>query len=320
MQNDQTKKNFLIFGLGPIGGIFACHLKTAGHRVTGIDIWKDHVDHIRRQGIRVEKLVEIQANLDRTLTELSDPGHDHFDYVVISIKTPFMDKIIPEIKRLPGKFRVVSLQNGLDNEEYLATYFSPERVLRVVINYAGNIVSPGIISMSFFHKPNFIGDIPGAKAEEPARELARLLTEARLDTEFSPDIKKFTWKKTILNAVLAPISALLGMTMAEVMGCKDTRLLVELLLKEGLKVAAHLGYDYGDEFFQQSMDYLSGAGHHKPSMLIDIENRNPTEIDFINGRIAYYGQKYNIPVPLNTAITALIKAKEQYPGGLTTGN
>jgi 2-dehydropantoate 2-reductase len=314
MHDDPIKKKFLIFGLGPIGGIFTCHLKAAGHRVTGIDIWKDHIDHIRQRGIRIEKLVEIKAELDNALTDLKDLEQDHFDYIVISIKTPYMEKIIPKIKKLPGKFQVVSLQNGLDNEEYLATHFGPERVLRIVINYAGNIVSPGIISMSFFHKPNYIGIVPGAETEEPARELARLMTEAHLDTEFSPDIKKFTWKKTILNSVLAPISALLGMTMAEVMDCRDTRLLVELLLKEGLEVAARLGYEYGDDFFQQSMDYLSGAGHHKPSMLIDIENRNPTEIDYINGRIAHYGREHNIPVPLNTVITSLIKAKEQYPG------
>lgn len=313
MQDDLKKKNFLIFGLGPIGGIFACHLKAAGHRVTGIDIWKDHIEHIRQHGIRIEKPDEVRAKLDLALVDMNDLGLEPFDYIVISIKTPFMEKIIPGIKKLPGEFRVVSLQNGLDNEEYLASHFSPKRVLRMVINYAGNIVSPGLISLSFFHKPNYIGGVPGANTVESAKELASLLTRARLDTEFSPDIKKFTWKKTILNAVLAPLSALLGMTMAEVMGCPDTRLLVELLLKESLAVAAHLGYEYGDEFFQQSMDYLSGAGHHKPSMLIDIEKQNPTEIDFINGRIAYYGQKYHIPVPLNTAITALIKAKEQHP-------
>ena len=60
------------------------------------------------------------------------------------------------------------------------------------------------------------------------------------------------------------------------------------------------------------MNYLSSAGHHKPSMLIDIENGNPTEIDFINGKIVAYGNKFNIPVPVNTAIYSLIKAKEKY--------
>ena len=53
------------------------------------------------------------------------------------------------------------------------------------------------------------------------------------------------------------------------------------------------------------------AGNHKPSMLIDIENGNPTEIDYINGKIAYHGNRLNVAVPLNTTMTALVKAKEK---------
>ncbi|MCK4835060.1 MAG: 2-dehydropantoate 2-reductase [Candidatus Aminicenantes bacterium] len=313
MNNDKMKKKILVIGLGPIGGIFACHLRASGHHVYGIDIWKDHIENIRQQGILIEKLVTLQAHLNEVQTGIEDLKEQAFDYVVISIKTPYMQALIPEIRKLKGRFTVVSLQNGIDNEEYLADFFNPDRVLRIVINYAGNIISPGKISMSFFHKPNYVGGVSKENNSEAAKEMARLLSAASLETEFAVDIKKFTWKKAILNSVLAPISALLGMTMAEVMTCRETRSLVELLLKEGLAVAGHMGFDYGENFFQQSMDYLSGAGHHKPSMLIDIEKGNPTEIDYINGKIAYYGKKFNIPVPLNTSITSLIKAKEQYP-------
>lgn len=313
MSGEQPKKKFLVIGLGPIGGIFACHLSAAGHEVTGIDIWKDHIKQVRRQGIHIEKLVTLQASLKEVHTDLESITEKSFDYVVISIKTPYMADLIPEIKKLKDGFMVVSLQNGIDNESHLAGFFRPDRVLRIVVNYAGNMTSPGEISMSFFHKPNYIGGVSQETDPEPARELARLLSAASLDTEHVQDIRKYTWKKAILNSVLAPISALLGMTMAEVMTCGETRSLVEQMLTEGLAVAGQLGFDYGENFFQQSLDYLSGAGHHKPSMLIDIEKGNPTEIDYINGKIAEYGKKFNLPVPLNATITSLIKAKEQYP-------
>jgi 2-dehydropantoate 2-reductase len=314
MNDKQDKKKFLVIGLGPIGSIFACHLKAAGHEVYGIDIWQEHIQQIRKNGIRIEKLVNLHQHLDKAFTRIKGLDSLEFDYVVISIKTPYMDSLIGELKKFKSGFNIVSLQNGIDTEEYLATFFEKERVLRIVINYAGNVTAPGNISMSFFHKPNYVGGIVTPEPCPPAIELARILNKAGLETEYTPDIKRFTWKKTILNSILAPLSALLGMTMAEVMTCGETRSMVELLLKESLKVAEHLGYDYGESFFQQSMDYLSGAGHHKPSMLIDIEKGNPTEIDFINGKIADYGQRFNIPVPLHIAITALIKAKEQYPG------
>jgi 2-dehydropantoate 2-reductase len=313
MTENKDKKKFLVIGLGPIGSIFACHLKTTGHLVCGIDIWEDHVRQIRKDGIRIEKLVNLHNQMDEVKTRVQDLVQRDFDFVVVSIKTPYMDSIIDDIKKFDSEFTVVSLQNGIDTEEHLAKFFDSGRVIRIVINYAGNIISPGIIGMSFFHKPNYVGGMAADQTSQPAKELSRLLDDAGLDTQYTPEIKKFTWKKTILNSILAPLSALLGMTMAEIMTCAETRTMVELLLKESLKVADHMGFNYGDSFVQQSMDYLSGAGHHKPSMLIDIEKGNPTEIDFINGKIAEYGQRFNIPVPLHTAITALIKAKEQYP-------
>jgi len=314
MTKKPDKKKFMVIGLGPIGGIFACHLKSAGHMVCGIDIWEDHIRRIQDDGIRIEKLVNLHHRLDEVHTRVQDLDNRKFDYVVVSIKTPYMDSIIIDLKKFTSDFNIVSLQNGIDTEEHLGKFFDADRVIRIVVNYAGNITAPGIIGMAFFHKPNYVGGMMTSRPCQPAIDLAHILDSVGLETEYTPDIKKFTWKKTILNSILAPLSALLGMTMAEVMTCGETRSMVEMLLKESLKVADHMGYNYGDSFFQQSMDYLSGAGHHKPSMLIDIEKGNPTEIDFINGKIAEYGQRFNIPVPLHTAITALIKAKEQYPG------
>ena len=117
---------------------------------------------------------------------------------------------------------VVALQNGLDNEEYLARYFGPERVIRVVINYAGNVLRPSLIEMTFFHKPNNVGCLCGIKNCGHVSQLAGLLTEAGLDSEACNDIKRCTWRKAILNASLSPLSALLDMTMAQVMDCGDT--------------------------------------------------------------------------------------------------
>jgi 2-dehydropantoate 2-reductase len=305
-------KRFLIVGLGPIGGILASHLAASGNEVYGVDVWEELIDTIKEKGIHIKKLVTLQANLSQACLSIKDLKSQEFDYVVITVKTPYMKKVVPDLKELTGKFNVVAFQNGLDNEEYLAEFFPRERVLRVVVNYAGNLVSPGIISMSFFHKPNYVGGLDKNKINKNAEELAQVLTNASLETEPTEDIKRYTWKKAILNAILAPLSALLGMTMVEVMECEETRSMVELLFKESLEVAKKVGYDFGKDFYQQGMKYLSTAGHHKPSMLIDIEKGNPTEIDFINAKIAYYGQKLNIPTPYNTAITSLVKAKEKY--------
>ena len=77
-----------------------------------------------------------------------------------------------------------------------------------------------------------------------------------------------------------------------------------------LQVADAAGIHYDDNFLDHCMGYLDKAGHHKTSMHVDIENRSPTEIDFINGKIVEYGKRHKIPTPYNTTITALIKGSE----------
>ena len=283
-----------------------------GHKIYGLDIRQDHIDAIKQNGITIKGLTLLNARLVEAATHLKDIKERRFDHIIISVKTPFMAKAISELKDLPGEFSVISMQNGIDNEDYLAKFFGSRRVARMVVNFAGNITAPGVIKMTFFHKPNHVGCLCSSEICEHAKEFANTLHEAGLDTEATGDIKKYTWQKTILVAGLAPISALLGITMADVMSVNQACQLVEQLLKECIDVAKAANFDYGDEFLDSALEYLATAGPHKPSMLIDIETGNPTEIDYINGKIVSYGNKLNVPVPLNAAITALIKAREEY--------
>jgi 2-dehydropantoate 2-reductase len=305
-----AKKKFLVVGLGPIGGILCCHLKTYGCSIYGVDVRKELVEAVRKNGIGVKGVTACHVNLDQVCTHVNELKDRDFDYAIVAVKTPYMPEVVSPLASFNGDFQVVAMQNGIDNEEYLAGFFERGRVSRIVINYAGNMISPGLIKMTFFHKPNYVGCLCPEQACWHAKRLAKLFTGAGLETEHTGDIKKFAWRKTILVAALAPVSAILGMTMAEVMENGDARSLVVKLLKEAIAVAKAEGFDYGEEFFEYSLDYLATAGHHKPSMLVDIEDGCPTEIEYINGKIAFYGHELNVPVPVNTAVTSMIKAKE----------
>jgi 2-dehydropantoate 2-reductase len=312
--NNKNKKKFLVVGLGPIGGIFSCYLKNSGCSTYGIDVRQDYVEEIRKNGLALKGFTSCTTYFDQVCTRVADLEEKEFDYVVVSVKTPYLPDVVSMLREgLNNDFKVVAMQNGIDNEEYLARFFGKDRAMRIVVNFAGNITSPGVINMTFFHKPNYVGCFCG---EEEcgcghADELAAIMTRAGLETEPTTAVKKYSWRKTILVASLAPVSAILGMTMAEVMADGETRSIVVKLLQEAIAVARANGYDYGEGFFDFCLDYLSTAGHHKPSMLIDIEEGNPTEIEYINGKISYHGHLLNVPVLLNTSITSMIKAKER---------
>lgn len=302
---------FGIIGAGPVGSILAAHLVEANQEVYLVDVWREHLEAILQDGLEITGVRELQASVDGGFLAIRDLKDVHPDYLVLSVKACVIRQILHEVEEvLAPETIIVSLQNGLDTEELIAHAFNQHRILRVVVNYAGNVTAPGHVAMNFFNKPNHVGCNCKQGLCEHASALAAILDNAYLETRAEADIKRYVWEKTILNAALSPISAVTGMTMREVMDSSETYRIVESLLHECIKVAALSGYDFGPGFFNFCMAYLDKGGPHKPSMLIDVENGRETEIDFINGRIAYYGSLNNIATPVNDTFTRLVKAFE----------
>ena len=306
------KLRFGILGVGPVGSIMAAHLAKAGHDVTIIDILKAHMDEIKKNGLTITGFRDMNVsfsvnNICYGIDELSDKK---IDILFISVKASILPQILPLLKQvIEPDITFVSLQNGLDNEDLIAEVFGKQNTLRIVVNYAGNLIDNGKIRMSFFNAPNYIGMID-PKAEKKAKELADLITKSNLETSFTPNIKKYEWEKIILNAALSPVCALTRRTMKQMMTCKETRFLTEEILREAIEVAEANGYHFKDDFLEFCMNYLDKAGHHRTSMHVDIEKKNPTEIGFINGMIVKYGKKKGIPTPINSTIVSLIKGSE----------
>ena len=306
------KYKFGIIGVGPVGSIMAAHLAKAGHNVTLVDILKAHMDEIKKNGLSITGFKELnvpfsEKNLCYGIDEMS--GKD-IDVVFISVKASVLPQILPMLKQVtkPG-MTFIALQNGLDNEELIADAFGKENTLRIVINYAGNLIDNGKVRMSFFNAPNHIGMIDPA-AEKKANELAEVITAADLETVFTPEIKNYEWEKIILNAALSPVCALTRRTMKQMMEFEDTRGLAEAVLREGIEVAAANGIHFKSDFLKFCMGYLDKAGHHRTSMHVDIEKKNPTEISFINDKIVKYGKLKGIPTPYNSTIVSLIRGSE----------
>jgi 2-dehydropantoate 2-reductase len=98
--------------------------------------------------------------------------------------------------------------------------------------------------------------------------------------------------------------------MAEVINDPILFHLVDVLIKEGVSVARANEFRLGSSFYPYCIDYIRDAGHHKPSMLQDIEAGRRTEVDYINGKIVEYGGQAGVPTPYNTMIRGLVKALE----------
>jgi 2-dehydropantoate 2-reductase len=113
-----------------------------------------------------------------------------------------------------------------------------------------------------------------------------------------------------MNAAMNPVCAVTGMTMSQAMNDPLVFQTVDALLKEVLKVARANEISLGWDYYPYAIAYLKGGGNHKPSMLMDIENRRRTEIDFINGKVVKYGIQAGIQTPYNATLVSLVKGLE----------
>lgn len=313
-----SKPKIAIIGAGPVGGILGAHLARAGHYVVLCDILKDHLDAIKEKGLTITGVSEMTAKCDRlaySISELSNfPETDTF---IICTKASILPRIIPQIAETarPGA-QFICNQNGLDNEDLMAETFGRDHVLRMVPNYAGSCTGNGEIWMSFFNRPNYIGALT-PQGEPFARQMAATMTEAGIDTQFTTDVRRYEWEKTVLNAALNPVCALTRKRMKDMMDFAPTESLVEDLLREGIEVAEATGVTFDKGFFEQGIKHLKNVGYHKPSMLQDVERGAMTEIDWINGKIVEHAHARGLGAPNHSIITKLVKGlqiKSTVPG------
>ncbi|HSW38636.1 MAG TPA: 2-dehydropantoate 2-reductase N-terminal domain-containing protein, partial [Acidobacteriota bacterium] len=227
-----------IIGAGPIGGILAAHLLSAGHQVLLVDSWKEHIDHIRKHGLRIHGREEMLARPEHLYESAAELGGIMPEFVFICTKACYTGKVLDALNDavLKSKAVFISFQNGIDTERAIADHLGKDRVLRGVVSYAGVIMGPGEIRESFFAS-NYLGWlVPGG---EPAcREAAEMLGESGIPTEVTGDIGRYAWRKTIYNTCTMAIAAVTGLNMREMLEFPPTARLADLLLAESIAVAA----------------------------------------------------------------------------------
>ncbi len=298
-----------VVGAGPVGGILAARLCRAGHTVLLVDVWREHIEHIRSHGLHIYGGEEILARIEHLFVSPAELGDITPQFVFICTKATGLDSVLNELSdRLKQSESVfISAQNGIDTEEIIAKQIERRRVVRGVISYAGILTGPGEIQDTFFDPPNYFGYLEES-GKNGCQEAAKLLTDCGLATKVTGEVKKAVWRKAILNCGTMPIAALTGMTIKEIMAFPPTRRIVGHLLKESIAVAASLGFDYGPDFFDFAIDLFERAGAHKPSMLVDIEKGRVTENPFLMRRIAEYAEENGVPAPTQRLMANLIDA------------
>ncbi|MFH1700919.1 MAG: 2-dehydropantoate 2-reductase [Candidatus Zixiibacteriota bacterium] len=299
-----------VIGMGPVGSVLAAHFAKAGVYVVACDIIPERMENIENSGIRLSNTIEFKTDVSDICTSIDKLKTHDLDLAVVSVKTTANEKVMAQLSRIASdKLYVLCAQNGLDAEAEAVRVFGPEKAMRMVVNYAGGVENNDLVNVTFFNPPNYVAAL-SPKSEEMVKTVTNLLNSANLKTEIPEDILFYVWEKVILNSSLSAMCAITGKTMKQVMDFDLSVEIVRGIIDEGVAVAAKENIKFREDFADFCIGYLKKAGHHRPSMWVDIDAGAPTEVDYLNGKIVEYGLKHGISTPVNKTITAQVHLME----------
>jgi 2-dehydropantoate 2-reductase len=310
MESDFNHKTFAVIGAGPVGCIVAAFLAKTGYKTILCDVIPELVLPALKDGIVIKGAENFKQKVSEVCLNIDDLKEHNPDVIIISTKATAIPLIASAIKSFyrEGMY-IVSWQNGIDTELSIANVLDKKAIMRAVVNYGCVLTGNAEVMMGFHHPPHYIQEL-SEESKNAAKSIASALTKSGLHTEHTSELVSMIWKKSCMNASMNPVSAITGMTVLQAMNDPIVFQTVDSLIKECIKIARMNEIELGWEYYSYAINYMKNAGNHKTSMLMDVENKRRTEIDFINGKFVEYGKRAGIETPYNSAILSLVKGIE----------
>jgi len=300
--DDTHDVRILVFGAGAMGSLFG-GLLSARHDVTLIGR-KEHVEAIRRHGLRITGKT---SRIARPRTGTRVPRGASPQLVLVATKAFDTAAATKQIAPIGSDPVVLSLQNGLDNGDVVA-----KGVRRVVVgttSHGVTFLGPGEIRHAGTGE-TVIGPWANVGDEDLVR-LRALLEDAGIPTRIASDVRTELWAKAVINASINPLAALARVPNGRLV--KDPRLArtFEAVCLEAARVAKAEGAAIDPAgVLHRTVLVARRTATNRCSMLQDLDRGRRTEIDSITGAIVRAAHRRDLPVPLNEALYALVRARE----------
>jgi 2-dehydropantoate 2-reductase len=302
-----------IVGTGAMGSVYAGLFASAGHEVWAIDRWREHVEAMRKNGLRVEG-----ASGDRTVqvhatTEPRDAGP--CDLVVLATKAMHVADAAGSLKPLlKGETPVLSIQNGLGGPDAAASILGKDRVMvGVVGGFGASMRAPGHAHHNGWELVR-LGEF-GGPITPRLKQVEELWRGAGFRVKVFDDIDQLVWEKLLCNCAYSGPCAIAECTIGGVLDDPDLSRVSAACATEAFAVALEkkirLSFDDPVAYVR---DFGAKIPNARPSVLLDLMAKRASEIGVINGSIPRVAREVGLRAPTNETLTALVLAKERRLG------
>ena len=316
-----------IYGAGSLGTILGAFISKAGVPVELINRNKAHVEALKTKGAQVVGTMEFcQPVIAYTPDEMSG----EYDILFLMTKQQHNTEVVQMLKNyLAADGVLVTFQNGLP-EMQIAEVLGEERVLGSTVAWGATLQSPGVCELT--SEPDALSFSLGAISEKKSKHFAKVkeLLELMGKVDVEENFLGTRWSKLLINASFSGMSAVLGCTFGEAAGPKESRKVVQAIIKEcidvcqkgGIRIEPVQGKDivkllnYNNPLKKAFSFFIIPIAIRKhaklkASMLQDLEKGKLTEVDAINGAVSEYGRKVGFPTPVNDKVVEIIHKIEK---------
>lgn len=316
-----------IYGAGSLGTILGAFISKAGVKIELINRNKAHVEALQIKGAQVTGTVQFTQQVTAyTPSEMSGT----YDILFLMTKQQQNQEVVQMLKGyLADDGVLVTFQNGLP-EMQIAEVLGEERVLGCTVAWGATLQAPGICELT--SEPDALSFSLGSISQKRSKHFNKVkeVLELMGTVDVEENFIGTRWSKLLINAAFSGMSAVLGCTFGEAAQPRDSRRIVQAIIKEcidvckvgGIRIEPVQGkdivklLDYNNALKRAFSFFIIPIAIRKhaklkASMLQDLEKGKLTEVDAINGAVSEYGKKVGFPTPMNDRVVEIIHQIEK---------
>jgi len=303
----------VVMGSGGTGGFFGAKLARGGEDVTFVARGA-HLERIRADGLCVRSAVEGEWVVRAPAVERLD-DQAPADLVLFCVKSFDTETAAAAVKPVIGPHTgVLSIQNGVDNEDKLIGILGAGHVLGGIAQVFATIEGPGVIRHVQLGRIVF-GEMDGRETER-ARAFLAACQRAAIPAETSRHVTRTLWEKYVFLVAHAGMTALTRGPVGPLRRRPQTRLMYRRLLEEMVALARAAGIALDEGFVEGSFKLLDGmAETFSSSLHHDLSQGKRLELEALHGHAVRLGERYGVPTPTVFAVYAALSPYLDGPPG-----
>lgn len=297
-------KKIGVAGTGAVGGYFGGLLKKAGNDVIFLGRGKS-LERMREKGLMIKSEWE-DFTIDGIFTDQYE-AFSEIDLLLFCVKaTDTKDVAIHLQPFIKETCLILTLQNGVDNEEILSSIYGERRILSAAAYIQAIVTDSGVVKQIGVPPRLIIGALDNSLSKK-VNEVSTLVNAANIETFTSSNVIKIKWNKLLWNVTFNPLTARVESRVGAIFDDEGLHNLSVKICKEAIAVAVGLGIDMDEDYYETILAQGQLARDHQTSMLQDRLKGKPLELESICGYIVKKGKEVKVETPVLETIYYLLK-------------